>query len=78
MVETYQGGCHCGACGSGCRPTCHESHPDRVSVNARCLEGVDTTALQPRSSTGKTRKRRRWRAALPKVGRAALYALPID
>jgi hypothetical protein len=27
-------------------------HPDRISVNARCLEGVDIAALQPRFFDG--------------------------
>ena len=27
-------------------------HPDRISVNARCLEGIDVSALRPRFFDG--------------------------
>jgi hypothetical protein len=49
----------CGTCGIHAFYT-PRSHPDKVDVNVRCLEGIDLAALKIRTLDG-----RNWEAARP-------------
>ncbi len=46
----------------GCQPFyVPRSHPDKIDVNARCLDGIDVASLDPRAFDGKN-----WEAAAQK------------
>jgi hypothetical protein len=49
MLETYEGGCHCGIHAFNTP----RLHPDWISVNARRLDGIDIGALRPRFFDGR-------------------------
>jgi hypothetical protein len=61
MLEQREGGCHCGRVRFRRRAAQHSfcshcgmhafyiprSQPDRITVNARCLDGIDGPSLKP-------------------------------
>ncbi len=55
MVARHRFCRHCGVAGF----YVPRSHPDRIDVNVRCLDGVDATALSPRRFDG-----RHWEASI--------------